>query len=103
MAGDVRAWPVEAGDKTQRDRVSAGSKYDRYGRGRCLRCLALAAVVAASLLMLAAAIVMAAPRFADCAAAAAGATSGRRQRPVAGFRNAAPMETLRRKEWTLLP
>lgn len=64
--------------------------------------LALAAVVAASLLMLAAAIVMAAPRFADCAAATAGATSGRRQRPVAGFRNAAPMETLRRKEWTLL-
>ena len=36
-AGDVRAGPVEAGDKTQCDRVTAGAKDDRYGRGRCLR------------------------------------------------------------------
>jgi len=64
--------------------------------------LALAAVLAASLLMLGAAIVMVAPRFADCAAAAAGVTRSRRPRAVAGFRGASPMETLRRKEWTLL-
>src|SRR6516165_5979508 len=37
MAGEVRAGPVEADDKTQCDRVTAGGKNDRYGRGRCLR------------------------------------------------------------------
>jgi hypothetical protein len=36
-AGNVPAWPVEAGDKTRCDRVNAGDKDDRYGRGRCLR------------------------------------------------------------------
>jgi hypothetical protein len=36
-AGNVRTGPVEAGDKTQCDRVNAGDKDDRYGRGRCLR------------------------------------------------------------------
>src|SRR5262249_27577881 len=35
-AGKVRAGPVEAGDKTQCDRVTAGDKDNRYGRGRCL-------------------------------------------------------------------
>jgi ABC-2 type transport system permease protein len=63
---------------------------------------ALAAVLAASLVMLGAAIVMVAPRFSDCATAAAGATSSRRLRPVAGFRGASPMQKLRRKEWMLL-
>jgi hypothetical protein len=37
LPGEVRAGPVEAGDKTQCDRVTAGVKYDRYRRGRCLR------------------------------------------------------------------
>ena len=36
-AGNVPAWPVEAGDKTQCNRVNAGGKDDRNGRGRCLR------------------------------------------------------------------
>src|SRR6516165_4201037 len=36
MAGEVRAGPVEAGDKTQINRVTAGGKDDRYGGGRCL-------------------------------------------------------------------
>ena len=31
------ATPVEAGDKTQSDRVSGGNKDDRYNRGRRLR------------------------------------------------------------------
>ena len=35
--GEVRTRPVEAGDKTQRYRVSADLKDDRYGSGRCLR------------------------------------------------------------------
>jgi ABC-2 type transport system permease protein len=64
--------------------------------------LALAVVLTASLVMLGTTIVMVAPRFADCAMAAAGATSSRRPRPVAGFRSASPMAMLRRKEWTLL-
>jgi hypothetical protein len=37
VAGEVRAGPVEAGDKTQCDRVTACGKDDRYGGGRCLR------------------------------------------------------------------
>ena len=36
-AGDVRAGSVEAGDKTQCDRVTGGDKDDWYGSGRCLR------------------------------------------------------------------
>jgi hypothetical protein len=34
---EVHAGPFEAGDKTHCDRVTAGQKDDRYGRGRCLR------------------------------------------------------------------
>ena len=34
--GEVRAGPVEAGDKTQCDRVTAPAKDDGYRRGRCL-------------------------------------------------------------------
>ncbi len=64
--------------------------------------LALAGVLGASLLMLGAAIVMVSPHFADCATAAAGATSSRQLSPVAGFRKASPIEMLRRKEWALL-
>jgi hypothetical protein len=39
VSGMVRpsAGPVEAGDKTYCDRVTAGGKDDRYGRGRDLR------------------------------------------------------------------
>jgi hypothetical protein len=36
-AGDIRAGPVEAGDKTQCDRVNGGTKDDRYHRGRGFR------------------------------------------------------------------
>ncbi len=64
--------------------------------------IALAAVLGVSLLMLGAAIVMVAPRFADCAIAAAGTTSGRPLRAAAGFRPASPIAMLRRKEWALL-
>jgi ABC-2 type transport system permease protein len=64
--------------------------------------LALAALLGASLLMLGAAIVMVSPRFADCATAAAGAMGDQRTRPIAGFRPASAIETLRRKEWALL-
>jgi ABC-2 type transport system permease protein len=64
--------------------------------------IALAAVLGVSLLMLGVAIVMVAPRFADCAIAAAGTTSGRPLRAVAFFRPASPIATLRRKEWALL-
>jgi hypothetical protein len=35
-AGEVRAGPVEAGDETRCDRVTAGEKDDGNGRGRCL-------------------------------------------------------------------
>jgi ABC-2 type transport system permease protein len=64
--------------------------------------IALAAVLGVSLLMLGGAIVMVAPRFADCAVAAAGTTSGRPLRAAAGFRPASPIAMLRRKEWALL-
>src|SRR6516225_6402138 len=37
MTGNVPAWPVEADDKTDCNRVSTGTKDDRNGRGRCLR------------------------------------------------------------------
>jgi hypothetical protein len=36
-ARDIRARPVKAGDKTQYDRVTASTKNNGYGRGRCLR------------------------------------------------------------------
>jgi ABC-2 type transport system permease protein len=64
--------------------------------------LPLAALFGAGLLLLGAAIVMVSPRFADCATAAAGATSDRRTRPISNFRRASAIETLRRKEWALL-
>ena len=38
MAGEIRAGPVQAGDKTQCDRVTASTKNDGYSRGRCLGC-----------------------------------------------------------------
>ena len=63
---------------------------------------ALAAVLGVSLLMLGVVIALVAPRFADCAIAAAGTTSGGPLRAVAGFRPASPIVTLRRKEWALL-
>jgi hypothetical protein len=63
---------------------------------------ALAAVLGVSLLMLGVVIALVAPRFADCAIAAAGTTSGGPLRAVAGFRPASPLVMLRRKEWALL-
>jgi ABC-2 type transport system permease protein len=66
---------------------------------------AVAAVLAGGILALGAAILAVAPRFADCAAAAAGvvhATAPQRRRERGRFRSASPLATLRRKEWTLL-
>jgi hypothetical protein len=34
LTGEVRAGPVECGDKTHCDRVTAADKDDGYGRGR---------------------------------------------------------------------
>jgi ABC-2 type transport system permease protein len=64
---------------------------------------ALIVVMTASLALLGAAIAVFSARFGDHAIAASSvAAGGVRQRGRAGFRRAAPMRVLRRKEWTLL-
>jgi ABC-2 type transport system permease protein len=66
--------------------------------------VALAALLGLSMITLAAAIAVFAPRFGSFALAAGAVaqdTTPRHRRP-ARFRNSAPLQALRRKEWTLL-
>jgi ABC-2 type transport system permease protein len=100
--GTISRYAVLASDPILAIAPEAGSPVWWPARAILGDGLALAALLGASLVVLGAAIAMVSPHFADCATAAAGATGDQRTRPVASFRRASAIETLRRKEWALL-